>query len=360
MVGRGSAGGGRWRLPTRGGGLTGGLRRLILALLVLGPCLPLCGDYFLLKDGRRIDGTVVRELGDLVSIKTGEGIITVDRHEIVRHEKKETIYDQYLERAREVSATDLEEQLSLYRWCLENGLDTEGKRHLKKVIEINPYHDEARELLGFEWIGGDWYRKGSAEAEARRKELSRPLRRPPKKIPDDYRPPEPDQPHEVPAKAPRTVPVESMPKVLLKMRESVGKGRPEVSSATNRISHFLAGLDDPMWLLTTPSAEKGKALYTLRLQMRVYFVRTQTFYKLPFNNIYRGEAEFTLIKEEGEGKTPVVEKLRVVQPFAASVQLAREDALTYAYYDTIQALVARLSRHPFFKERGAEPVKAPE
>lgn len=47
-------------------------------------------------------------------------------------------------------------QWELAEWCRKNGLSGERQVHLRRVLELNPEHAEARRALGYQFLGGRW------------------------------------------------------------------------------------------------------------------------------------------------------------------------------------------------------------
>jgi hypothetical protein len=65
----------------------------------------------------------------------------------------------------------VEGQLELARWCAGRGLADQARAHLSRVLELDPNHVQARELLGFQKINGSWVSReelSQADQRARR------------------------------------------------------------------------------------------------------------------------------------------------------------------------------------------------
>ncbi len=63
----------------------------------------------------------------------------------------------YAERAKQAGDT-VEARLALAQWCRKNDLTKEMTAHYEEVIALKPDHAEARRLLGYERIKGQWLR----------------------------------------------------------------------------------------------------------------------------------------------------------------------------------------------------------
>jgi hypothetical protein len=61
----------------------------------------------------------------------------------------------YLERAHAAPDT-VEAQLAIAYWCREHQLADEATRHAKRVIELDPTNADARQMLNFRNVDGEW------------------------------------------------------------------------------------------------------------------------------------------------------------------------------------------------------------
>ncbi len=323
----------------------------VVALLLVSFPLEttLRGDVFRLKDGRRIEGNIIREIGDLVSIRTADKVLTIDRGEIVEQIAVKTAFDRYQEKLSTTAEDDLAAQLALARWCASEDLASEATLHYKIVVGLAPDLEEAREKLGHIWFAGDWYLDGSAELEARRAELESTPAEDLPKIPDQL-PPEPTErmPRELPP-----VPFGSR-SVALTLDEKLGREAPKNSGVAFHVDKLLRSLDEP--LRVSPGLDPAKAPFEIRVKVRCFFVRTQTFYNAPIYHVYQGEAEADIFERAEDGTTRRVGHVSAKKPFSSSVKVPKEKALQYTYYATCEELAVQLARSTFLRSRG---VKAP-
>ncbi|MFN0057279.1 MAG: hypothetical protein ACKVX7_02385 [Planctomycetota bacterium] len=326
-------------------------------LVVASPKSSARADIFELDDGRRLEGSVIREINDLVSIKTVTGeIVTVDKKAILKRQRSVTVLDEYQERLKSLKSEDWASQFELAVWCEKSGLKDYQIRHLREVIRLRPNHEKAREGLGYELILGDWYLKGSPEANEKLKELEQPLTEAPKEITPSRVRSRPKDEDTQPA-APLPADAES---VRIEIDELVDRAAPTPSLATAHLTRFLQGLKKPMRVVGGAGTERTDGLY-LRARVRVFFVRTHMYYKkLPISNVFKGEVELVLEEVKGGETRTILDIGKMSAPFSASVQNTKEEAFDYAYYDIVQRLMAKLSIHPYFKERGATPLPQPE
>jgi hypothetical protein len=72
--------------------------------------------------------------------------------EVVRRKPAEIEYD----RIKPTFAETVEGQWNLAEWCREQQLADQRKVHLQRVIELDPDHVEARRLLGYSKVDGQW------------------------------------------------------------------------------------------------------------------------------------------------------------------------------------------------------------
>lgn len=126
---------------------------LFLLVLLLTAAL-LGADVLVHKDGRRIEGEVVKKTATEVVFKTRFGTVTFpasDVKEIIKKKTRDQEYDERLGRAK--SANDFFE---LGQWCTENKLKRRGKKHFEKAIELDPNHEGANLALGRVKYKDEW------------------------------------------------------------------------------------------------------------------------------------------------------------------------------------------------------------
>ena len=348
------------------GARRGSLTVMLLVLVLVSAPTVLLGDIFELKDGRRIEGTVIGQFGTLISIKTSGGkVLTIEASEIKRRRKTNTTYDDYVQRKARASGVD--GHLELARWCLGKRLDRESIFHFKKVLVLDPNHLDAREALGYEKVRADWYPKGP-EAEAAKAKAD-PDAMPFRDVPDDFvaakvkkswkKKSRSGQPRNGKSEngkpgARKLSPPPGMPSIQLTVKERISGKPPEISGMTYLLREFLTEMKQPMGLGT----DGGAGDYVMKIDLKVKFVRTLMFYKrLPLYHIYKGEATVSLIERGEKGKRLVT--LRTTCPFSASVSIEKDEAVMYAYHVIINTVLYRLSTHKFFKGRGAKLRKDP-
>ena len=305
-------------------------------------------DLFKLKDGRRIEGTVVREIGSLISIKTSDGVITLDKTEIRERVIKKTPFDEYRERVKEIAETDLAGNLALAKWCEGHEMTAEATLHYKAVVAIAPDHEGARVKLGYVWIAGDWFLEGPA-AEARRAELEAIEVDDIVKLPDS-----PDSDGPTDEEIERTLP--PLPvgakTLALKLDEKIGKEKPKSSGVAHQINKYCRQMTEP--LRVSPSADPTTAPFVIEVKVRTYFVRTVSFYNAPLNNIFQGEVQAKIYQRQPNGVLKAAGTIKFSKPYSLSCQVDKKKASQSAYYATIEEFGKKLRATPFFRKRGVK------
>lgn len=124
------------------------------------------GDTFAMKDGKQIQGKIVKEIGvSWIQIRTDEGkLLTVKRFDIVRHVKGDrpvpkqddaqpaesgTRLEEYRRRAEAVKDPNAEAHYKLGKWCKANGLVKTSRKEFEKALEQDENHEGARLALGY-------------------------------------------------------------------------------------------------------------------------------------------------------------------------------------------------------------------
>lgn len=146
-------------------------------MAVLFICSTASADVIHLKDGRKVEGTIVSQDASKVSIQTKFGIVEFAMSEVKDIEKKKTKDQLYEEMLKNTDSRDTTALMKLVKWCKENRMSSKASRHLKQIISLDPNHVEAREMLGYVKFEGRWVTKKEKEkleqeADAREKEAA--------------------------------------------------------------------------------------------------------------------------------------------------------------------------------------------
>ena len=137
---------------------------LLLAALAGGACLamaasPASAEVFRLANGGQIEGEWLnrdepKPQKYVVGLPSG-GKITLEADrvkEVVAQRPEEAEY----EKIRPQYPDTPKGQWDLAKWCEEHQLSAQRKAHLKRVIELDPNHADARHALGYSQIDGQW------------------------------------------------------------------------------------------------------------------------------------------------------------------------------------------------------------
>lgn len=138
----------------------------IMAAFVLAGALPARGDLFHLRDGSVVDGKVVGEGRDIVKVKTAQGVVTVQRSQIERREALPPPWERYVDEKKKHPDT-ADGHFELAMWCRKHGMTKQMKDELKRTIELDPDHADARRELGFVRKNDRWVKSRTAAGPGR-------------------------------------------------------------------------------------------------------------------------------------------------------------------------------------------------
>jgi hypothetical protein len=134
---------------------------LIAAALVA--CSPLAvssrADVIELSTGGHLEGKVLpadesNHTTSTIELAVG-GRVTVPRSQIVKIDSVSEVEAQYNKLARS-SPDTVESHWKLAEFCREQKLLDQRRRHLERILELDPNHKEARAALGFRQKNGQW------------------------------------------------------------------------------------------------------------------------------------------------------------------------------------------------------------
>jgi hypothetical protein len=117
------------------------------------------GETFVLDNGGRVEGDLLNPKESprkQYVIKTTTGVqMTLERaqvKEIIHRSDDEIEY----EKVRPRFADTVEGQWDLAEWCHERNLARLRKRHLERIVELDPNNEKARQALRYRRVGGVW------------------------------------------------------------------------------------------------------------------------------------------------------------------------------------------------------------
>jgi hypothetical protein len=141
---------------------------IVAVALLLAPAGSLRADIFVLETGGRIEGQWLNQ-GEqpLTKYEVRRGGITLTLplgqvREAIRQSPAEL---EYARRAPAVADT-IEAQWELAEWCKKATLARQREVHLRRIVELNPNHQQARFALGYQFLKGQWI----SRTDARRQE----------------------------------------------------------------------------------------------------------------------------------------------------------------------------------------------
>lgn len=133
-------------------------KSLIASLLYASTLASMAGaDVVELAGGAKLAGSVPddQERTTLSINLEGGGRVTLDRSHVASVSAESEAAVEYRKRAATAPDT-VESQWALAMWCQERRLADEYRRRLERVLQLDPQHDEARRLLGYQQHAGRW------------------------------------------------------------------------------------------------------------------------------------------------------------------------------------------------------------
>lgn len=116
-------------------------------------------DVFRLQSGGRFEGSLVNadeapRTKYVVRTSTG-ALVTLKADQVKEVEQPSSTEAEY-ETLRHQQPDTPDGHWALAEWCREHKLSDLRKQHLERIVELDPNHRQARGLLGFNQIAGQW------------------------------------------------------------------------------------------------------------------------------------------------------------------------------------------------------------
>ena len=127
--------------------------RTLAALCLLATAA--AADEVELTSGTVVEGKV-EDLGESIRVTRSGGSAVYPKSMVRRITPKKTNEDLYAEKSAALKPGDVAGRLALARWCLERKLAAEAAAEFKKVIAVDPDHEEARLGTGYRKHEGAW------------------------------------------------------------------------------------------------------------------------------------------------------------------------------------------------------------
>jgi tetratricopeptide (TPR) repeat protein len=112
-------------------------------------------DEVILKDGTVLEGAIVKETPERVTIKTGGSVVLVEMDNVLEIRKSLSPDEKYAKKAAALDNT-AESQYELGAWCREKKMPDRARKHFEEAVRLDPENRDARRALGFEKVGGKW------------------------------------------------------------------------------------------------------------------------------------------------------------------------------------------------------------
>ncbi len=133
-----------------------GWSAVILAVAMLFGTAGAHGDRVRLTNGRTLEG-VVRDLGSSIEVTLSfGGTVVLHKSAVLSIERTAGAREEYLKRAARTGTADPDAQVTLGRWCRENGLERESKQHFERALLLDPRHRAALRELGYLDLEDRW------------------------------------------------------------------------------------------------------------------------------------------------------------------------------------------------------------
>ena len=119
--------------------------------------IPLWADTFVLHSGGQVRGTWLNRDAP----ETANYLVETDfggRLELRRQQVKQRIAPQQTayEDLRRAAADTVSDHERLAAWCRDHDLEQLRQQHLRRILELDPHHAEARRLLGYRLVADKW------------------------------------------------------------------------------------------------------------------------------------------------------------------------------------------------------------
>ncbi|HZE98164.1 MAG TPA: HEAT repeat domain-containing protein [Planctomycetota bacterium] len=118
-------------------------------------------DEVELTSGTVVEGKV-EDLGDSIRVVKSAGSAVYPKSMVRKITPKKTVEELYEERSSALKDADVDGHLQLARWAAQQKLVKEALVEFRKVVALNPDHEEARVAAGFQKVNGKWLTEDEA------------------------------------------------------------------------------------------------------------------------------------------------------------------------------------------------------
>lgn len=113
-------------------------------------------DVVVTNDGAKYRGEIIKETSRAVTIKTRVGKVKISRDDI-SHIVREAELKADFKKRFESAKRDADKSYKLGKWAKREGLGDEARQAFERAVELDGYHEKAREALGHRQHQGRWY-----------------------------------------------------------------------------------------------------------------------------------------------------------------------------------------------------------
>jgi hypothetical protein len=136
-------------------------RGLLAALSIAAVCAATRAraDVFRLESGGQIEGEWLNQAEQPLTrylVRTADGVtLTLAVHQVKEAVRQSPAELEYRKVAPTIADT-LDAHWSLAEWCHKSGLTKQREAHLRRMVELDPNHQQARYALGYQFLKGEW------------------------------------------------------------------------------------------------------------------------------------------------------------------------------------------------------------
>jgi hypothetical protein len=124
-------------------------------VLVLGLARASRADVVVFRDGRKLEGKIIKETEESLTLRVKYGEVVVPKRDVSSIERGPTSLEVYKKKTTEADNT-AKARFELGQWCRQKGLDEEARKEYRKALEIDPTYAPAGRALGYEKVKGKW------------------------------------------------------------------------------------------------------------------------------------------------------------------------------------------------------------
>ena len=135
-------------------------RILATLVMLLIPLAAARADTVILLDGSSIEGEIIKEDDNEITVKGRFGKTVIARKDIREIQKKDSARGDFLKKQDELkkgeSANDAQSWMTLGYWAKKEGLREEADKAFGEALKLEPNNDKAHEAMGHIRYLGQW------------------------------------------------------------------------------------------------------------------------------------------------------------------------------------------------------------